>query len=71
MRSLSSLKEGAIFRIKELLLDKSEFCIEEIGGASDMELLKKDLFGFLIVRCRGVKYAINNVVADKISVLQC
>ena len=60
-----------VFTIKEMICDQSSIP-EFIGTVGlKMELIQKNLFGFFIVKCGGIKFAINSSVAKGIMVLQC
>ena len=68
MIPLNTLAEGAVFKISKIVAKQFESLdINHIVGL-DMHLFRKNLFGFAIIQCGSIKYAINNSLAKHIYV---
>ncbi len=71
MVRLSDLKEGERFSVKQCLLSNIEkLHLMEMGLVlhNNLQLVKKNVFGFMMVQCSGIKYAISCDIMNQIIV---
>ena len=67
--SIDKLNQGVKFIIQKFSLDKvRKLRLMELGilPKMPMQLLHRNLFGSSIIRCNGIKYAIDSSVSQKL-----
>lgn len=68
-KSINKLHKGAYFIIEHFSLDKiQKLKLMELGilPKIKIKLLKNNNFGSSIIKCEGVKYALDNSIAHKL-----
>ena len=73
INSINKLCEGASFIIERFLMSNSQklkLMELRILPKIKIKLIKKNHFGLLIIKCEGVKYALDNSITHKLVINQ-
>ncbi len=68
-QSIASINKGTNFKIKKFLLNKIQALqLMEFGIVPriTIKLIEKNNFGSVIIKCEGIKYALDNSIAKKL-----